>query len=235
MNSGNEFEKEYESHFPTIRTKTGAFLFRMYPPIRGTGMRGTMPVFVIVGRALFDVGGWYEVDDDGLKRAVFIGVELKATKQRHPSLPIIGKDSHGSGLQAHQLEALASLHRNGGIAKVVYNNGGVIGVLDGEQIAKVFYDYGVSLAAERMGKKPAMGSRSIRWDMFRSLPNYLDRPDLSIFAPAKAPTVAATAAARRRKARKLIEENERVAREDADADRVIEDVTEEDADLDSGD
>lgn len=231
VDSGRDFEKQFEAMFPIIRKKTGAFLHRLYPPVRGAGMRGTMPVFVIVGRATYDVGGWQPLPvlfREGTKLAQAIGIELKANKQRHSSMPIIGKDGHGSGLQAHQLESLAALHRDGGVARVLWNNGGVIGVLEGPMIAKTFYDYGVSVEVEKLGKKPAFGSRSVRWDAFRSLPDFLDSPWGVIMEEVKPPTIKQSLAANRRKNAKLIEEAHREAAEARDAEEVILRAAEED-------
>lgn len=228
---GADFEKEVEAHFPLIRKRTGAFLYRLYPPTRGAGMRGTMPVFVIVGRAVYDVAGWMRIDHDGPAGvAQSVGIELKASKQRHSSLPIVGEDGHGSGIQAHQLEALAALHRDGGIARILWNNGGVIGIMYGETIQKVFYDYGVSLAVERLGKKPALGSRSIKWGLFVTLPDFNDKPEAIVLPEDREPTVKETLAAKRRKASKLIEEAERAKVEETDAEDIIVAATEEDED-----
>jgi hypothetical protein len=148
-NMANQFEKDLEELFPSIRKKTGVFLYRLFPPSKCIGMRGTMPIFVQTGRALFDVAGWKPMvfeDLKGLKTkaAVAVGIELKSTKSAHTSLAIIGEDKNGSGLQAHQLEALASIARDGGIARVLWNNGGIVGVLDEEDLIAAYHAYGVS-------------------------------------------------------------------------------------------
>jgi len=202
----NDFEKDFEEKFTIIRKCTGAFLFRLYPPTRCVGMNGKMPSFVQCGRALFDVAGWMGERTSINGRACFIGIEQKATKQRHPSMAIIGADANGSGLQAHQLESLAALHRDGGIARVMWCNGGVVGVLDGDEIARTFFDYGVSLAAQKLGKKPAKGSRSIPWALFRTI-NLDEEPWAVILPPAKKPTLAQEIAAKNRQALKQIEES----------------------------
>ena len=155
------FEQEFEKTFPHLRANQGIHLFRLYPEVRPTGLRGKCPVFTMAGQAMFDVAGWIggsgraNVPPDRLGR--FIGVELKETGDYHPSLRIVGADQQASGLQYHQLEA----------AYVVWRNGGMVGRLDGDAIASAFWDYGVSLAAEEAGKKFARGSRSIPWAMFK--------------------------------------------------------------------
>ena len=203
----DDFEKEFDETFPTILKKTGAFLYWLHPPTRCAGMRGSQPVFVITGRALFDVAGWRPVkpEPDLAPVAAAIGIEVKRNGDHHTSMRIIGEDGRGSGLQAHQLEALASLHRSGGIARVLWNNGGEIGVLDGEVIADVFMTYGVSVQAEKMRKSFAKGSRSIAWNLFRKI-DLTANPESVIIGPVNEPTVAEVLKRSRRKARKQIEE-----------------------------
>lgn len=199
----NKFEKDFEDKFPAIRKKTGAFLYRLYPPTKIGGMRGTMPCWIQTGRALFDVAGWLPtplqtLDGKKVKANLAIGIELKETKDVHSSLRIVGDDGSGSGLQAHQLEALAAVHRDGGIARVLWNNGGVVAVLDGEEIAQAHFTYGVSVQAEKMRKKPALGSRSIPWSLFRRV-EFDERPFDIILPPPKEPTLAEELKAKKRK------------------------------------
>lgn len=210
------FEKEFEALFPMILKRTGAFLNRLYPPMRMAGLRGTMPCFVQTGRALFDVVGWMPIPaeflgDNGLvgehKLARVIGIEQKANRDAKSSMRIVGEDGSGSGLQAHQLEALAAVHRSGGIARVLWNNGGIVGVLDGDAIAASFYAYGVSVQAEKMRKKPAAGSRSISWKLFRQI-DFEAKPEDVIVVPKVDPTVSEVLKARQLEARKLINEDD---------------------------
>jgi hypothetical protein len=207
----NQFEKDFEAKFPIIRKRTGAYLYRLWPPMRIAGMRGSMPSFVQVGRALFDVAGWHPRKDmvDGLQQrsAIAIGIELKDTKDRHSSLRIVGDDGSGSGIQAHQLEALAAVHRDGGIARVLWSNGGQVGVLDGEEIVAAHFTYGVSVQAEKMRKKPALGSRSIPWSLFREV-DFINKPEEIVIAPPKEPTLAERVKKTNAKASKQIEEAE---------------------------
>lgn len=225
----NEFEKELAERIPRIRKACGAFLYRLEPKMRCAGTRGTMPIFILVGRALYDFAGWGPAKITGtitfagqtrevvdLPLAITVGMELKDTKQRHPSMRIVGADGSGGGIQAHQLEALAAVHRDGGIARLVWNNGGVVGVLDGDELAHVFHTYGVSLQVEKMGKTPAKGARSIPWSLFRQI-DWNDHPESVIVPPKKEPTLKEALAAKRAKARKQIEEAEQEQREEEDA------------------
>lgn len=208
----NHFEKEIEDLFPAIRKRTGAFLFRLYPPTRCVGMRGSMPVFVQTGRALFDVAGWLPAVFEDLKKlknpaAITIGIELKSTTSAHTSLAIIGEDGRGSGLQAHQLEALAAVHRDGGIAKLVWNNGGIVGMLDGDGLEAAFFHYGVSLQAERARKNIAKGSRSISWKMFRVI-GLSEHPEEIVTRNVPTPTLKETLQVSDKVARQQIDEYE---------------------------
>jgi hypothetical protein len=212
----NQFELDFEEKFPSIRKKCKAFLYRLYPKMRCIGMRGTMPAWILVGRALFDVAGWLPVTLDGQTVAQNIGIELKDTKQRHTSLKIVGADGSGSGVQAHQLEALAAVHRDGGVACILWSNGGITGVLDGQYIRKSFYDYGVSLQAEKMGKTPAKGARSIPWSLFREV-DLDETPERVIVPPPKALTLQESLDAKRKKASKQIEKAQREDAERIDA------------------
>jgi hypothetical protein len=159
----NEFENEIQEGFAAVREHTGAWLYWVNPPVVPCGVRGKMPVFAMTGPAMFDLGGWTHQD---FSKTQAIGVELKSTKKYKSNLPIIGLDKKGSGLQYHQIEALAALHREGHIAGVLWNNGGSIGVLKGEAINAAFIDYMTSVTVEEAGGRPAKGSRSISWSKF---------------------------------------------------------------------
>lgn len=157
------FEKVVEETFPIIRKDHGYFLRWLYPPVRPVGTRGKCPVFVIVKSELYDIHGW-----SGKGKAV--GIEVKDNTSYHSSLPIVHPDSKGSGLQFHQLEALAALHRDGGESGILWRNGGLIGLLRGTSIENIFTDYMISLKVEEAGKTPARGTRSIGWDKFMPIP-----------------------------------------------------------------
>lgn len=190
----NQFEKDFEAKFLVIRTKTNAFLRPLHAPMRIGGMRGTMPCWIQVGRALFDVAGWKEQTlfnehGDKVKVAAYVAIELKENKDVKSTLRIVGDDGSGSGVQAHQLEALASVHRAGGISRILWNNGGIVAVLDGDEIAQAHFSYGVSVQAEKMRKGFAKGTRSIPWALFRRV-DFEDHPEQIIIAPDKPITMA---------------------------------------------
>lgn len=160
----NQFENYIQTGFDAIREKTGAYLLWVNPPVVPCGIRGRMPVFAMSGSAPFDLGGW---TNEKFAQPRAIGVELKETRDQKVSLPIIGPERQGSGLQYHQLEALSALHRDGHISGLLWCNGGIIGYLSGEALAAAHYDFEVSLEVQKMGKKLTQGARSIRWDKFK--------------------------------------------------------------------
>jgi len=158
----NQFERDIETTFQPYRDANIAGLIFLHPPMRAAGMMGRVPCFIQSGKAPFDVAGIYYD-----KAGTSIGAELKQTKDHEASLPIVHPKKKGDGLQYHQMSALVDVHKAGGVALVLWNNGGEIGVLTGQDIhlAKVQYD--VSMKAEDSGKTPAKGSRSIPWGRFK--------------------------------------------------------------------
>lgn len=171
MGLGNDFESALQDTFSDIRKTRGALLFWLYPPVRPTGLRGKCPVFVMTGQSMFDIGGWRTVKTDCGDVAQAVGVEVKATGEPKPSLPIVGPEQQASGLQFHQLEALASLHRDGGLTGVVWNNGGSVGVLRGDAVEERFLTYLASMENEKRGGSIPRGSRSISWNHFNVVPD----------------------------------------------------------------
>jgi hypothetical protein len=157
----NDFEKLVGKTFPAYRAIKEAELFFLHPPMRAAGFKGSAPCWVQVGKAPYDLGGFYY---DRVGTA--IGVELKETSQHENRLSIIGKDKKGSGLQHHQLLALVELHRAGGMAALVWNNGGEIGVLGGTGLVNAFLTYD---AAAKSQNAP-VGSKSILWGAFTPVP-----------------------------------------------------------------
>ena len=162
----NEFENYIQTGFAAIRQTTGAWLHWVNPPVCPIGMRGKMPIFAMVGSALYDIGGW---TDNTKARHAAIGIELKESGKYKNSIPIIKPEGKGSGVQYHQLEALAALHRDGGLAGLVWSNGGIIGYANGEVLASAFYDYEVSRVCEERGKPVTLGVRSISWKKFATV------------------------------------------------------------------
>lgn len=147
--------------------------------MRAAGMHGNIPCYVQVGKAPFDVGGFFYDSN-----ATAIGFELKETAKRETSIAIVGPEKKGSGLQYHQLDALVDLHKGGGIVGMLWSNAGEIGFLSGEQLVAVKIAYDASLKAEAMNKTIAKGVRSIRWEMFKLVKYGVD--DLPLWLP-KAP------------------------------------------------
>lgn len=168
----NQFESFIQEGFAEIRKTSGAWLFWINPPVVNIGLKGKMPIFCMTGSALFDLAGWTHADRAAPR---MIGVELKESGRFQTSLSIVKRGRQGSGLQHHQIEALAALHRDGHIAGLLWNNGGVIGFCDGETIASAYYNFEVGLRAEEMGKAPTKGAKSIRWEAFS--PVHGDKPE----------------------------------------------------------
>jgi hypothetical protein len=152
----NQFEKTIYKTFPGYESAGVATLRFLYPSMRCVGVKGRMPVFVPAEKAPYDIGGYRHGD------ARFIGVELKETRDREHSLPLVGPEQKGNGLQYHQLAALVQLHTEGGEAYVLYDNGGEVGRLDGHNL----YLAKLQLDAALKSKNPARGSKSIPWGRF---------------------------------------------------------------------
>lgn len=152
----NEFEKTVGKTFEGYEASGVATLRYLYPSMRCVGVQGKRPVFVPALKAPYDLGGYYH--GSGL----FIGAELKETRDRHYSLPLIGPGKEGTGLQYHQLEALVNLHQEGGVALLIYDNGGEVGRVGGQVLtqAKIAFD------AALKSRNPAKGSKSIPWGRF---------------------------------------------------------------------
>lgn len=157
----NDFERFIEKTFQMYRDAKMANLLFLHPPMRVAGMLGHVPCFVQAGKAPFDIAGIY-YDEAGTG----IGAELKETKDHEHSLAIVGPGKKGSGLQYHQLASLVEVHNSGGIALLLWSNGGEIGLLRGEDIVLAKVQYDASLKAQEMKRTPAKGARSILWGRF---------------------------------------------------------------------
>jgi hypothetical protein len=93
---------------------------------------------------------------------------LKVSNKLETSLPIVEPDAHASGIVYHQLAALVA--RLGGIARIVWDNGGEIGILGNDTIMAAHAIYEASLQSEMRGKgKGVNGARSIRWAGFQTV------------------------------------------------------------------
>ncbi len=172
----NAFEKLIGSTFQQYRNGKVANMVFLHPPMRVAGMMGRVPCFIQAGKAPFDLAGVY-YDRCGTS----IGVELKESKDHEYSLPIVGPGKKGNGLQYHQLEALVDVHEAGGVAMLLYSNGGEIGQLGGDQLVLAKVQYDASLKAEANKGHVAKGSRSIPWGWFR--PVKYGHNDLPLWLP----------------------------------------------------
>lgn len=157
----NAFEKRIGETLQAYRDARVANIIFIHPPMRPVGMMGHVPCFVQSGKAPFDMAGIYY---DGTGTG--IGVELKESSAHENMLSIVGPDKKGSGIQYHQLAGLVDVHTAGGVALLLWDNGGEVGILDGEQLHLTKVQYDASLKAEAGKKTPARGSRSILWGRF---------------------------------------------------------------------
>jgi hypothetical protein len=171
--AGNEFEKRIEPSFKAYAQINRARLDFMPLPMTPCGLRHPkmqMPLYIPKGKAPFDVYGFAPKTIVGKPYAIFVGAELKTTAKPEVSLPIVAEGGHASGLAFHQLSALALVAMLGGIARVVWDNGGVIGVLENEAILHHSLVYQHSRSSEAAGKGTGpRGSRSIQWSAFKEI------------------------------------------------------------------
>ncbi len=136
------------------------------------------PLRVVAGKNPFDIFGWM------LDGAKFVACELRLSRSREERLSIVAPEENGMGLHFTQLDALAHAAMAGGLAHVVWSNGGELGVLDGPQIILAHTIYLPNLAAVKQNQPT--GSKSIRWERFkpveydtvgiRVVPNWLTSP-----------------------------------------------------------
>lgn len=156
------FEKVMEKSFLEYRTSNTAFLQILYPAMRVGGTLGNMPAYIPVGKAPYDIDGFY------FKTARYIACEVKESAKHESTMRVVPPDKKGTGLKYHQLEALVLVHENGGLACVVYNNGGEVGYLDGSRLKAAKAAIDTSLKAEAQGyPDAARGKRSIPWGDFQ--------------------------------------------------------------------
>ena len=157
---GKTFEKEIESTFGIYAERNVAYLDMMPVPTVIIKTKAGV-ISVPTTKAPFDVYGYW---NDG----VFIGAELKSSKRKN-SLPIVGPKKKGDGVQYHQLDALYNLAKHRGKSRIVWDNGGEIGVISSNKIVTCYIVYLESLKSELSGKSPKMGARSIPWKEFKKV------------------------------------------------------------------
>lgn len=156
-NMGKEFEGKIMASFEAYEYDGRAWLARMPEPMQTVRNKGR--VFnVRTGKAPFDFYG-YTMDD-----ATMIGAEAKCSQDFAANLSIAKPEAKSAGLAVkwHQLEALAKLHAAGGLAFVLWDNGGTFGRCGGNVIYRAYEN---CVAALESGKHPR-GTWSISWRCF---------------------------------------------------------------------
>lgn len=154
-NRGAGFEKLIDRTLEVYALREAAWIARMPVPTAPAGRdRRGVPLRRLCGPAPYDLYGFA---NDG----VAIGCELKESNQR-PSLPIVAPGHKGDGLQYHQLDALANLALHHGIARIVWSNGGQVGVLGGAELVLAWRTYNTAMTG-----KARRGDKSIQWEQFR--------------------------------------------------------------------
>jgi penicillin-binding protein-related factor A (putative recombinase) len=159
---GTGFEQMIEAGFEGYAKAWIARLAMMPVPSRVVYVKGRA-VVVHTHPAPFDIYGF--LIQDGR----FVGAELKSTTERAASLPIVGPGKEGSGLQFHQLNALLQVASSGGIARLVWENGGEVGVIGNDKLTVAHSVFSHALACERNNNESPPGSKSIRWELFEHL------------------------------------------------------------------
>jgi len=153
-NQGRAFESELEATFDSIRIKEDVAIIAAMPVPTAPSFAGGRSVRVLKGKAPFDYYGMF-------KGGRFLGMEAKATSKVKKSLAIVGPMRRGSGLQWHQLESLATVARNDGVARIVWCNGGLIMNMGNRGILLAHEVY--NAAVESDNKE---GRKSIPRDLF---------------------------------------------------------------------
>lgn len=159
---GRTLEYEIEQTIEPYREDGQAHLMKMPVPTVPTGQQGKYgPIMRLAGQAPWDFIGFAASD------ARTIGCEAKETTERATSLPIIrpGRDG-GSGLQWHQITALAALWEAGGHPHIVWANAGEIAVLAGAAIWNQYASARAAAEAKQDGRKAERGALSIPWEAF---------------------------------------------------------------------
>lgn len=164
-------EKAIERSFMEYESSNTATLMVLFPKMRpATSIKGRL-MWVQVAKAPYDVAGFFH----GSGR--YIAAEIKETGKPQTSLPIIAPGGKGGGIKYHQLAALVDVHRRGGYAVVVWENGGQWGVMGGSALAEAKREYDLSVAAQRAGYPNTQpGARSLAWARFKPVPMSHDIP-----------------------------------------------------------
>ena len=134
MSNWRDFEKKLEGTFESLCLQEDVAFLAGMPVPTAPIMVGRRMYRVLKGKAPFDYYGM-------VKGGRFIGMEAKHNDEVKKSLPIIGPLKKGTGLQFHQLEALAAVAKNDGIARIAWSNGGLIMNMGNRAILAVHADY----------------------------------------------------------------------------------------------
>lgn len=157
---GATFQEECEKAFDAYHKMDIASIDTMPVPTRCIGFGPMGPKLVYDGKAPYDAYGYFH------RGARAIGAEFKVTGKPEPSLAIVKDTATAGGLAFNQLDALARLSAKGGIARVVWNNGGQIGVLREEGILRAYAGYMAAKKIEERGNDAPLGAKSIKWGEF---------------------------------------------------------------------
>jgi hypothetical protein len=160
-----ESEKTVEKSFDEYRSMGLAELNFVFPRMRPCGKSGTgMLLWVQVAKAPFDVAGYM------MEGGKTVACEIKENSERTTAMTIVDAGKKGTGLQYHQLAALVAVHKAGGYACVVWDNGGEWGLLDGQRLthAKAAFDT-AKKAKEEGYPRASRGSFSILWGNFQRI------------------------------------------------------------------
>lgn len=165
---GEHFEEQIERGFDAYWRAGLAMMAKMPVPTRQVGRKSAGPPQIVrCGASPFDFYGMSLLD------ARFIAMEAKASGPK-PSLRIVlpmlkGNkvvEGQGNGLKLHQIESLAQVAENGGIARVVWNNGGEVMALTERSIINACDDAMTAWKIKQAGGLPEQGTCSIRFEQF---------------------------------------------------------------------
>lgn len=127
--TGDRFERELLKQFAAYEEAGIATIWKAPEPTVPTGRKGGggVPLYRKGGKSPFDFFGIYQT-------GVFIGLEAKRSSSTATSMQIQFDRESGSGIKIHQLQALAAVAKAGGMARIVWDNGGVSQVMRGLEI-----------------------------------------------------------------------------------------------------
>lgn len=174
--AGDDFERVIEGTFDAYRDAELAVL-DFYPvPMRPTGIRDPkthQPLYAPQKGSPCDVMGFCMYDGR------IVVAELKSTSKHEPSLPIIlpTRKSSGHGVMWHQLCMLRNVAVSGGISRLVWSNGGEVGVLREKAIVNLWARSNTALRQERRAGtgrtvrtvKAPPGLKSVKWLEFEEV------------------------------------------------------------------